>query len=194
MEQLKESDVEDDEISDVDREMINRLNATEGGKLVGRITDVKLREGTYSSKDEILVCAKTPVGNKSESFTIPDTPTDEDRIVRLCKDNGVDPKYPSMLEGCKVKWDGDELVIPRSRGQKARKMFDEYFVGDDRFWRTKMAFFYMFLPITLTTYYLTIKRVDRDVLRSNRGDFAIHMLVWFTVAFPIIAGLVNMLV
>ena len=184
MEQLKESDASEDEIAEVDREMINRLNATEDGKLVGRIIEVKLLEGNYSTRINII--AKTPVGQKSTRFSMPETPTDDDDIVRLCKANGVDPKYPSMLEGCEVKWDDDELVIPKSLSQRISGAVAEKLHSGD--WKIpKLMFWYTFLPITLTTYYFVVSERDRTMMRTSLLDYMMHIFLWMSGAIAVLS-------
>jgi hypothetical protein len=173
--------------------MFNRLNATEDGQLIGRIEEVKLEYPSVRG-EYIQVITKTPVGNKGASFTIPDTPTDDDDIVRLCKAKGVDPKYPSMLEGCEVRWDGDELVIPKTRKQKIIEPIDKALGGMDTYSRLKIAFFLTFLPITLTTYYLVLHRVDRHHMRQSLEDFGFHMLIWSAFLALILAVLIPTLV
>ena len=76
----------------------------------------------------------------------------------------------------------DEIVIPKSRKEKITSSFERVFADIDNYYYTKMIFFSMFLPITLTTYYMVLARNERHFMRDNFGDFAIHMLVWIAAA------------
>jgi len=174
IEELQEDEHEFDE---VDLEMINRIDGSDDGYLVGEITDVSL------SSNSIELFVSTAVGEKRDIFSIPDVPSDEDDIVRLCKRNNISPKYPSLLVGCTVKIDkNDEIVIPKSPKEKITSSFERVFADIDNYYYTKMIFFSMFLPITLTTYYMVLARNERHFMRDNFGDFAIHMLVWIAAA------------
>lgn len=175
--------VDEEEIPEVDLEMINRIAGSEDGYIAGEITDVSLTE-----YDTIELTISTPVGQKEDSFSIPDVPSDNDNIVRLCKSNDVDPKYPSLLEGFTVKIDDDdEIVIPESRRERVRSHFEEIFADPDGYYYPKMAFFVAFMPITMTTYYMVLHRKHRSIMREDMGDFGMHMFAWTILVISVYA-------
>jgi len=167
--------VDEEEIPKVDLEMINRIAGSEDGYIAGEITDVSLS----GNESFVRVTVSTPVGQKEDSFSIPDVPSDDDDIVRLCKSNNVDPKYPSLLEGITVKIDeDDDIVIPKTRRQRVRSHFEEILADPNEYYYPKMAFFVAFMPITMTTYYMVLDRTNRDIMREDMTDFGMHIIVW----------------
>lgn len=172
--------VDEEEIPNVDLQMINRIDGSQDGYITGEIIDVSL------SDDEsfVVVTVSTPVGGKTSSFCIPDVPSDNDDIVRLCKTNNVDPKYPSLLEGCTVKIDeNDEFVIPRTKRDRLNSYLHEIFAEPDKYYYPKMVFFLAFMPITLTTYYIVLHRKHRHIMRDDMMGFGMHMILWVSFIF-----------
>ena len=185
---IEESQEDEQGLDEVDLEMINRICGSEDGYLVGEITDVSL------SSNSIELFVSTAVGEKRDIFSIPDVPSDEDDIVRLCKRNNISPKYPSLLEGCTVKIDKHgRIVIPKSRKEKITSSFERVFVDTDNYYYLKIIFFSVFLPITLTTYYIALARKDRHIVRDDFSDFVMHMIVWIAAASFVGSILVFML-
>jgi len=172
--------VDEEEIPEVDLEMINRIAGSEDGYIAGEITDVSLS----GNESFVRVTVSTPVGEKENSFRIPDVPSGDDDIVRLCETNNVDPKYPSLLEGFTVKIDeDDDIVIPELRRERVRSHFEEIFADPDEYYYPKMTFFFVFLPITLTTYYMVLHRKHRHVMRDDMMGFGMHILIWVSFIF-----------
>lgn len=164
-------------LDEVDREMINRYNAVEDGMLTGTITNIQ--KDTRRGNEYIILSVETPVGDKGYKFPMPERPTKEDKIVRLCTMNDVDPKYPSSLEGHTVKITEDgEIYIPEPYREKIKIEFKEILIDPDTLYYTKMAFFSIFLPITLTTYYMVLHRAERRTMREDRVDYIASLTIW----------------
>lgn len=98
--QLEESD---EVMSDVDEVMWDRYEKkVEDSRSRAQITAVNKRN------ESIVLTLKSSFNEVEQSFRVPEVPTEEDDIVWLCNNVGVDPRYPSHLK--------DELVNVNEEG------------------------------------------------------------------------------
>lgn len=187
----QEIQTEDFELDEIDRMMYNRYEASNGQNLIAKIAEVEFKEGQHGGKYAVFEL-ETKINEKKDKIEIPEAvPSDSDDIVKLCKANGVDPRFPSMLKGCEVEYDVDEgsIVIPKYTSRKDRVKnlitgvdIEDYF--DGYVWK---IYFHLFLPITIPVYWKVLDRHERSYWIEDPIDMIMLLFLWVMFAALIVA-------
>lgn len=193
MERLRQLQEQQGDMADVDVEMFGRLESVDGDAIVGVIDRVELSEDGRNRK-WLVVEVDTFVGMEQDRFPIPDIPQDSHRIVRLCKSVGVDPKFPSQLEGCEVRWDGNEIIVPEFGTKKdaVRDVVSRFFDGNVANILSRAAFVALF-PITAACYLKLVPYTERIFELDTWGDYFLGVLLWTLVSMITLAGFIELL-